>query len=167
MDDYVTCIIEASAALTARVDGALTALGLSASGYRTLAYLRAAEAAGERLTPSWLSGLLVQRTHSVSGLLNRLEDMGLVARDRDRNDRRVVWVSLTPLGRDVFNRAKAVYEGVIDAFGAKGFAVYIDGQRIDDPTSIRLAAIATLGDAHIDRDRAEGLKRTAKVAANV
>ena len=61
--------------------------------------------AKEALTPSMLAALLLQETHSVSGLLNRLEDRDLITRTRDRQDRRVVWVELTDEGRKVAEEA--------------------------------------------------------------
>jgi DNA-binding MarR family transcriptional regulator len=61
--------------------------------------------ARESLTPSMLAALLLQETHSISGLLNRLEDRDLITRTRDKQDRRVVWVKLTPAGRKVAEEA--------------------------------------------------------------
>jgi DNA-binding MarR family transcriptional regulator len=61
--------------------------------------------AREPLTPSMLAALLLQETHSVSGLLNRLEDRDLITRTRDRQDRRVVWVGLTAKGKKVAEEA--------------------------------------------------------------
>ncbi len=61
--------------------------------------------AKESLTPSMLAALLLQETHSVSGLLNRLEDRDLITRTRDRQDRRVVWVGLTTKGKKVAEEA--------------------------------------------------------------
>ncbi|HXH20680.1 MAG TPA: MarR family transcriptional regulator [Dehalococcoidia bacterium] len=61
--------------------------------------------AREPLTPSMLAALLLQETHSVSGLLNRLEDRDLITRTRDRQDRRVVWVGLTDKGKKVAEEA--------------------------------------------------------------
>ena len=74
----------------------LSHLKLSVAQQRILALVYFAK---ESLTPSMLAALLLQETHSVSGLLNRLEDRDLVTRTRDRQDRRVVWVGLTPAGR--------------------------------------------------------------------
>ena len=73
-------------------------LRLSVAQQRILALVYFAK---EPLTPSMLAALLLQETHSVSGLLNRLEDRDLITRTRDRQDRRVVWVGLTPAGRKV------------------------------------------------------------------
>src|SRR3954452_4728587 len=77
-------------------------LKLSVAQQRILALVYYAK---ENLTPSMLAGLLLQETHSVSGLLNRLEDRDLITRTRDKQDRRVVWVGLTPEGRKVAEEA--------------------------------------------------------------
>lgn len=77
-------------------------LKLSVAQERILALVYFAK---ENLTPSMLAGLLLQETHSVSGLLNRLEDRDLITRTRDKQDRRVVWVGLTPKGRKVAEEA--------------------------------------------------------------
>lgn len=55
------------------------------------------------ITPSEIATVLHQETHSVSGLLNRLEDNepAYILRTRDRQDRRVVHVALTAAGRGV------------------------------------------------------------------
>jgi DNA-binding MarR family transcriptional regulator len=80
----------------------LSHLKLSVAQQRILALVYFAK---ENLTPSMLAALLLQETHSVSGLLNRLEDRDLVTRTRDRQDRRVVWVGLTAAGRKVAEEA--------------------------------------------------------------
>jgi DNA-binding MarR family transcriptional regulator len=76
----------------------LSHLKLSVAQQRILALVYFAH---ESLTPSMLAALLLQETHSISGLLNRLEDRDLITRTRDRQDRRVVWVGLTAAGRKV------------------------------------------------------------------
>jgi len=80
----------------------LSHLGLSVAQQRiiTLVYL-----ANESLTPSGLAALLLQETHSVSGLLNRLEDRELITRFRDKRDRRVVWVGLSGDGQTMAEKA--------------------------------------------------------------
>lgn len=60
------------------------------------------------ITPGEIAAKMHQRAHSVSGLLNRLEDNDLIIRVRDRTDRRVVHVGLTPAG-------EACLEGIRDA----------------------------------------------------
>jgi len=80
----------------------LSHLKLSVAQQRILSLVYFAK---ESLTPSMLAALLLQETHSVSGLLNRLEDRDLITRTRDRQDRRVVWVGLTAAGRKIAEEA--------------------------------------------------------------
>jgi DNA-binding MarR family transcriptional regulator len=91
----------------------LVPLGLSVAQQRILTYVYYAK---ERLTPSMLAALLLQETHSVSGLLNRLEDRDLILRTRDRQDRRVVWVELTPQGRKVAEESIGIARGLTKEF---------------------------------------------------
>jgi MarR family transcriptional regulator, organic hydroperoxide resistance regulator len=83
----------------------LSHLRLSVAQQRILALVYFAK---ENLTPSMLAALLLQETHSVSGLLNRLEDRDLITRTRDRQDRRVVWVGLTDPGKEVAEEAISI-----------------------------------------------------------
>jgi len=87
----------------------LSHLKLSVAQQRILALVYFAK---ESLTPSMLAALLLQETHSVSGLLNRLEDRDLITRTRDKQDRRVVWVGLTVAGRKVAEEAISIVLGM-------------------------------------------------------
>ena len=91
----------------------LSHLRLSVAQQRILAMVYFAK---ESLTPSMLAALLLQETHSVSGLLNRLEDRELITRTRDRQDRRVVWVGLTPAGSKVAEEAITIASGMSKEF---------------------------------------------------
>jgi DNA-binding MarR family transcriptional regulator len=93
----------------------LTHLRLSVAQQRILALVYFAK---ETLTPSMLAALLLQETHSVSGLLNRLEDRDLITRTRDKQDRRVVWVGLTNEGRKVAEEAINISLGMSKEFEA-------------------------------------------------
>ncbi len=57
-----------------------------------------------RATVSELAEFLQERHHSVVGLIDRAELSGLVRRESDPRDRRVVNVSLTPRGRSILRR---------------------------------------------------------------
>lgn len=50
---------------------------------------------------------------TVVGILDRLESRGLIARTRSTEDRRVVYVDLTELGKDLVNQAPEVVQGVL------------------------------------------------------
>jgi DNA-binding MarR family transcriptional regulator len=94
----------------------LSHLNLSVAQERILALVYFAK---ESLTPSMLAALLLQETHSVSGLLNRLEDRDLITRTRDRQDRRVVWVGLTADGRKVAEEAINIVVGMSKEFDSE------------------------------------------------
>jgi len=70
--------------------------GLSAPQYNVLRILRGAGDAG--LTCGEIAERLVTRDPDVTRLLDRLEAQGLVARVRERPDRRVVTSRITPAG---------------------------------------------------------------------
>src|SRR6201985_3634770 len=78
--------------------------GLSLTAAATLATL-------ERSGPRRLTGLAVQEgvtQPAMTQLIARLQDSGLVRREADPADGRVVQVRLTDLGRDLLARRRAV-----------------------------------------------------------
>jgi DNA-binding MarR family transcriptional regulator len=86
-----------SALLTARVEAALSRLGLTKGEYEILAVLRAG-GAPYRLRPADLSQRLVLSSGGTSNLLRRLTAADLVAREENPADARSSWVRLTPRG---------------------------------------------------------------------
>lgn len=54
---------------------------------------------------------------TVTGVIDRLEQHGYVRRERDADDRRVVWVSLTGPGADLAARLPRFRDRVGEAFG--------------------------------------------------
>ncbi|MCX2722113.1 MarR family winged helix-turn-helix transcriptional regulator [Roseibium salinum] len=61
--------------------------------------------------------------NTVTPLIKRLETMGLVDRIRDREDQRVVKVTLTPQGSALEEKAGAVPDCVAEASGLTGEAI--------------------------------------------
>jgi DNA-binding MarR family transcriptional regulator len=98
-------LIDAGNVVQRALEKRLQHLGLSVAQQRILTLLLLAK---EPLTPTLLAGALLQETHSVSGLLNRLEDRDLITRIRQRHDRRVVFVSLAPAGRSIAEQATQI-----------------------------------------------------------
>src|SRR3712207_3285394 len=89
--------------------------GVSASQWgvlRTLARAEQAGPSGLRLTD--LSDRLLVRPPSVTGVVGRLERMGLVVRGSSPGDLRAKQVRLTPKGRALLDRAAAVHRGQIE-----------------------------------------------------
>ncbi|KAF9119055.1 hypothetical protein BGX30_004111 [Mortierella sp. GBA39] len=54
----------------------------------------------ERMKPSDLTPLLATSPAAVTMLLDRMEKNGLIQRERDLNDRRIVWVSISEKGKN-------------------------------------------------------------------
>jgi DNA-binding MarR family transcriptional regulator len=59
---------------------------------------------------STLASDTLQHCATVSGVVDRLEKMGLVARQRDAGDRRQVLVELTPTGEDLLSKIRGSHE---------------------------------------------------------
>jgi DNA-binding MarR family transcriptional regulator len=80
--------------------------GMSQSGeYKVL--LKLSQAPGLTLRPGELSSRLMLSTGAMTNRLDRLEEAGLVTRERDAHDRRSVRVRLTERGSALFEEAVA------------------------------------------------------------
>ncbi|MNW24208.1 putative HTH-type transcriptional regulator YusO [compost metagenome] len=58
----------------------------------------------DRMKPSELIPYLETTPAAVTMLLDRMEKNGLVNRERDQQDRRIVWILITPQGREEAQR---------------------------------------------------------------
>ncbi|MDP4291468.1 MAG: MarR family transcriptional regulator [Bacteroidota bacterium] len=56
------------------------------------------------LLPSELAGLTRIKTQSMSQILNKMEEQGVVARTPSEADKRKVYISLTPYGREMVEK---------------------------------------------------------------
>jgi DNA-binding MarR family transcriptional regulator len=109
----LTTISDAGNITQRALEKRLAPLKLSVAQQRLLALVYYAT---ESLAPSMLASLLLQESHSVSGLLNRLDDRGLTTRSYDKEDRRVIWVGLTPEGRKIAEEAIQVLLDLVREF---------------------------------------------------
>jgi len=71
-----------------------------------------------------LANALVERQHSVSGLVDRAATAGLVRRVTDPDDRRVVRVALTPKGKQKLDRLTSLHIEELKRFGPALRAVW-------------------------------------------
>jgi DNA-binding MarR family transcriptional regulator len=92
-------VIKTSEKLQRLVAEMLKEHGLSSTQYNALRILRGAGAEGS--TCSEIGERMINRDPDITRLLARLEGRKLVARRRDRNDRRVIMTSITPVGLDL------------------------------------------------------------------
>lgn len=95
----------ANRAVTARYRPLLTALGITYPQYLVLLVLWEAERHEQRVRVSTLGQRLRLDSGTLTPLLKRLHDQGLVTRERSAQDERVVEVCLTEAGRDMRYRA--------------------------------------------------------------
>src|SRR5262252_2609185 len=82
--------------------------GLEPQQYQMLLAIRALEET-DHSTIGDLAGHLLVRHHSAVGMIDRLEERGLVERIRDAEDRRQVRVRATADGESVLNRLAGIH----------------------------------------------------------
>lgn len=75
--------------------------GLTASQYNVLRILRGE---GQPLPCLEIADRMIAAVPGITGLIDRLEAMGLVTRDRSLEDRRVVYVAITDKAREQLGR---------------------------------------------------------------
>ncbi len=92
-------IVRTATALQGEVASVIKKHGLTGSSYNALRILRGHHPAG--CACGVISDHMVVRVPDVTRLLDRLERSGLVVRDRDSVDRRVVIVKITKTGLDL------------------------------------------------------------------
>jgi len=68
------------------------------------AVLHALKTADEPVTPAKLSRWLYREAHTMSGLLNRMENKGLVKKSKDLEKKNLVRVTLTEKGEQAFQQ---------------------------------------------------------------
>jgi len=82
--------------------------GLTLAGFDVLASLRRS-GPPYRCTPSELARVSLLSTGGVTFRLDRLESAGLIERERDERDRRVMYSKLTPKGLEVIDAALSAH----------------------------------------------------------
>jgi DNA-binding MarR family transcriptional regulator len=101
----------ARASLLAGLDAELAPFGLNAMQYAALKHL----ADGSARTAADLCRLMYYDTGSMTRILDRLEEKGLLRRERCREDRRVVFLRVAAAGRAQLPRLRATGTRVLQA----------------------------------------------------
>jgi DNA-binding MarR family transcriptional regulator len=101
----------ARASLLSGLDAQLEQFGLNAMQFAVLKHL----AHGDAGTAADLCRVMYYDGGSMTRVLDRLEERGLLRRERCREDRRVVYLRVAPNGRALLPRLIAAASGVIDA----------------------------------------------------
>lgn len=106
-------LAETNARLSRDLATALEAeCGLPLAWFDVLLRLRRAE--DGRLKMSQMADAIVHSTGGTTRLVDRLEEAGLVTRQSCPNDRRAVYVAITPAGNARLDEALAVHLGFLD-----------------------------------------------------
>jgi len=87
-------------------------VGISGGVHEVL--LRLARTPDQRLRVTELGAALAVTTGGATRLVNRVVAQGFAVKETDPHDRRVQWVVLTPLGRDVAERATRLHLADLD-----------------------------------------------------
>ncbi|MBU0718874.1 MAG: MarR family transcriptional regulator [Planctomycetes bacterium] len=103
----VSRILMLSRHLEFSADRALAPFGLTLWQFDVLAALRRS-GAPFKLSPTQLMGFVTLSSGAMTNRIDRLEEMGLVRREEDPDDRRGVLITLTPEGRKLVDQAIAV-----------------------------------------------------------
>ena len=101
----------ARASLLTGLDAELEHFGLNSTQFAVLKHL----GEGMAHTAADLCRLNRYDTGAMTRILDRLEEKGLVRRERGREDRRVVFLHLAPAGRTLLPRLTAVGARVVEA----------------------------------------------------
>jgi DNA-binding MarR family transcriptional regulator len=97
-------ILRLASALEARANAAIRSSGLCYTDFDVLATLRRS-GPPFRLAPTTLRNAVLITSGAMTAALNRLEKAALIRRSQDAADGRVRWVTLTPRGRTLVDRA--------------------------------------------------------------
>lgn len=115
----------ARSSLLAGIDAELAPFGLNAMQYAALKHL----ADGNARTAADLCRLMYYDTGSMTRLLDRLEEKGLLRRERGRDDRRVVFLRVAASGRAQLPRLRAAGSRVLEDHLAGFNAAEVDNLR--------------------------------------
>lgn len=102
--------------------------------------------AGDIITTGQIGRAMVKASQTITGLVDRLEEPGLVERVFDRSDRRKTWVRLTPKGQRKWEEAVPVANRLADEV----LSVLTDEELRDlqaKSAKLRTAAIERLAEA--------------------
>ncbi|WP_316842571.1 MarR family winged helix-turn-helix transcriptional regulator [Pedobacter gandavensis] len=108
-----TNIIFTSNWILNKIAVALKPTGLSLQQFNVLSILYGQE--GQTATVNLIKDRLIDRMPNVSRLLNKLMEKGLIVKERNLSDQRVVYVKLSPEGAKLKTQARAIIDqGVLD-----------------------------------------------------
>jgi len=128
-EEAAVSIARTAAVLDHQVSQALKAHALTPSQYNVLRILRGAGAAG--LCRNEVGQRLVTQVPDVTRLLDRMEDTGLISRQRGSEDRRFVTTRITRKGQDLVDRLdkpmRELLHALLGHVGEKSLRAVVEG----------------------------------------
>lgn len=109
-------VMVTSSWILSKLSAEMAPFGVTPAQYNVLRILRGSHPA--KMPCSEIGNRLLDRTPDVTRLLNRLEKVGLVSRERASYDRRVVQVGITDEGRELLKRLDPVVAACQDDVAA-------------------------------------------------
>ncbi|WNS45689.1 MarR family transcriptional regulator [Paenibacillus sp. MMS20-IR301] len=70
----------------------------------------------EKCTSTYLAEAVAVGKSSITAIINRLDEAGLIQRTRDENDRRQVYLSMTEQGKSVYSTSEKQMQDVISPY---------------------------------------------------
>jgi DNA-binding MarR family transcriptional regulator len=131
-------LLRTAEALSQDAERVLKPYGLTGTQYNVLRILRGAGPDG--LACGEVSGRMVTHDPDITRLLDRLEARGLVARAREKRDRRVITTRITPAGLDLLKEL----DGPVSAWHRRALG-HLGSQRLRALIDLLEAARGTLG----------------------
>ncbi len=105
-NDTMLKVVRISEALVKAGDRFFSKYGVTTAQYDVLVILKYSE---KRLTQSDLGGHRVVSRSNITGIIDRLEKLGLVKREGSTDDRRVKYTAITQKGKDLIKRVEEKY----------------------------------------------------------
>src|SRR5262245_16793631 len=104
-DRIFVSLLKAADALSVEYEHLLSNAGLTGAQYNVLRILRGAEPEG--LPCKGISDRMISHDPDITRLLDRMEKRGLITRERQTQDRRVVKSRITALGLEILKKLEA------------------------------------------------------------
>ena len=115
--------------------------GVGLSLAENLVLCQVAMAPGHRLRMVEISERLAVAKSAVTKTVDRLEERGLLVRERDPGDRRTVYAALSPEGSEVFAAARPAFVGAVERHFASQVGSAKLRQLLDLPAQVAPSAI--------------------------
>ncbi|WP_068619471.1 MarR family winged helix-turn-helix transcriptional regulator [Paenibacillus tuaregi] len=111
IDRYVTAL----STVTKRLNYEITKVvqdDMTVDQYQIMYYINAQE----RCTSTVLADAFCVGKSSITAIITRLVDRGLIERTRDEDDRRLIYLSLTDHGREVYDKADRKVQDMVSSY---------------------------------------------------